>query len=189
MKLSWTINFHKNECKQVIKTITQIIQGSRDGSAKKQGNKGRSVATNVMKHPCYILLATEMKCIKLDVVAEPGCSIILVATNLPLSPFFLALPSLLPWTICVLVFILALFRDGVWANWNVITKWSGDIQLLLEEIVRLVTNSSEFESTRSRILPLTWVGRSINWVSELSKTDSQKLKHLMRWRLWTECPN
>ena len=28
-----------------------------------------------------------------------GCSITLVATNLPLFPFFLALPSLLPWTI------------------------------------------------------------------------------------------
>ena len=39
----------------------QIVQGSRDGSAKKNGNKGRLVATNAMEHPCYIDLATEMK--------------------------------------------------------------------------------------------------------------------------------
>ena len=37
-----------------------------------------------------------------------GCSITLVATNLPLLPFFLTLPSLLPWTISVIVFILVL---------------------------------------------------------------------------------
>ena len=37
--------------KTSIKTSTKIVQGSRDGSAKKNGNKGRLVATNAMEHP------------------------------------------------------------------------------------------------------------------------------------------
>ena len=44
-----------------IKTITEIVQGSRDGSTKKYGNKGRLEATNAMEYPCYIVLATTMK--------------------------------------------------------------------------------------------------------------------------------
>ena len=32
-------------------SIQKIVQESRDGSAKKKGNKDRLVATNVMEHP------------------------------------------------------------------------------------------------------------------------------------------
>ena len=40
--------------------------------------------------------------------------------------------------------------------------------------MRLVTSSSVFESIRSRILPIAWVGWSINCISELLKIKSQK---------------
>ena len=79
-----------------IKAITKIVQGRRDGSAKKKWNKGKLVATNVMEHLCYMYVVwwnngpASKWCSR-------GCFITLVATNLPLFSFSLALPSLLHW--------------------------------------------------------------------------------------------
>ena len=41
--------------------------------------------------------------------------------------------------------------------------------------MRLVTQSHELGSIRSRILPLMCVDWSINWINELLKTKSQKV--------------